>query len=80
MVISVQYGMPIMFTVVSHEPAAIAFDFRMFNHASVASWYLRSVSANAGMSFVSVINNFMSSAYATTAVRIALPILIPVSV
>ena len=38
MVISVQYGISIMFTVASHEPAAIAFDFRMFRHAPVASW------------------------------------------
>jgi len=80
MVISVQLGICIMFTVVFYEPAAIAFDFRMFKHAPAAFSYLRSVSANAGMSFGSVTCRIMPFACATTAVRVALPILIPVGV
>ena len=36
MVISVQYGMFIMFTVVFQEPVAISFDFRVFKYAPVA--------------------------------------------
>jgi len=69
-----------MFTVVFQEPAAIAFDFRIFKHVPVAFSYLRSVSSNAGMSFGAVTSRVMSSAYATTAVSVALPFLIPVSV
>ena len=80
MVISVQYGMFIMFTVVLQAPPTIAFDFRMFTRAPVAFLYLHSVSASAEMSFGSVTNRVMSSAYASTAVRVPLPILIPVSV
>ena len=72
--------MSIMVTVVFHEPAAIAFDFRMFKLAPVAFSYLRSVSANAGMSFGFVTSRVMLSAYATTAVRVTLQILIPFSV
>jgi len=49
MVISVQYGMSIMLTVVFQEPAAIALDLRIFKHAPVTFSYLRSVSANAGI-------------------------------
>jgi len=56
MVISLQYGMFIMFTVVFQAPAVIAFDFRMFTRAPFAFSYLRSVSANAGISFGSVTN------------------------
>ena len=52
----------------------------MFNHAPVAFSYLRSIWANVGMSFGSVTSRVMSSAYVTTAVRVALPILKPVSV
>ena len=77
MVISVQYGMSIMLTVVFHELAAIALDFSMFNHAPLAFSYLRSVWANAGISFGSITNRVMSSAYA---VHVPLPILIAVSV
>ena len=80
MVISVQCGMSIMLTVVFQEPAAIALDFRMFKHAPVAFSYRRSVPANAGMPFGSVTSRVMSSAYATTVVRVPLPILIHVSV
>ena len=77
---SFSYGMVIMFTVVFQTPAAITFDFLMFTRAPVAFSYLSSVSANVGLSFGPVTNRVMSSAYATTAVPVPLPILIPVSV
>jgi len=69
-----------MFTVIFREPAAIVSDVHMFTHAPVAFSYLRNVSANTGMSFGSVISRVMSSAYTTTADRVALPILIRWSV
>ena len=77
MVISVQYGMFIVFTIVFQALAAIYFDFRMFTRVPVAFSYLRSVSANAGMSFGSVTNSYVICIH-TTALRVPLLILIPV--
>ena len=69
-----------MFTVLSHDPAAVAFDFHMFKQAPVAVSYPHSVSANAGLYLGYVTNRVMSSLYATAAVGVALSILIAASV
>jgi hypothetical protein len=68
-----------IFKDVSHDPTAMALDFRMFKQASVALSYVSRRSLMTFMSFGAVTKIVTSSAYATTAAFWVLcQILIPV--
>ena len=61
------YGIPIMFTVVSHIPNAMAFDFWILIFAPDSFPYWFSMACSFGISLGDVSSNVTSSEYTITA-------------